>query len=80
MHLIFDILPKWIIFNIWEVEMGRYKKSRKSEYSVPFIPLGDRIHTTKIKDKKTGKTGKGIGWTKGKADDKAWKDLNKKKR
>lgn len=57
--------------------MGRYKKSRKSEYAYP-IPVGPLIHETKIKDKKTGKTGKGLGWTKEKADDRARKDLHKK--
>lgn len=59
--------------------MGRYDKKRKSEYSVPFVPVGPLIHTTKIKDKKTGSTGTGLGWTKEKSDKKAWDNLKKKK-
>ncbi len=59
--------------------MGRYKKKRSSEYSVPLLPLGDLIHTTKTKDTKTGKKGKGVGWSQSKADKKAWKDLRKKR-
>lgn len=58
--------------------MGRYKKKRKSEFAYPF-PAGPLIHETEIKDTKTGKKGKGLGWTKKKADKKAWDKLHKKR-
>jgi hypothetical protein len=33
---------------------------------------------TEIEDTTTGKTGKGVGWTRDKAGSKAWKDLKGK--
>ena len=56
--------------------MGRYKEHKSTESSLPLG--GESIHKTEIEDTVTGETGKGLGWSRDKADSKAWKDLKGK--
>jgi hypothetical protein len=39
---------------------------------------GETLYVTEIEDTANGKTGKGTGWTRDKADSKAWDDLKRK--
>ena len=54
--------------------MGRYKEKRSTESSLP-LGAGETLYVTEIEDIATGKTGRGVGWNRDKADSKAWKDL-----
>ena len=52
------------------------KEKRSTESSLPLG--GETIYETEIEDTVTGKTGKGVGWNRDKADSKAWNDLKGK--
>nr|QNO44577.1 hypothetical protein FCKFGMDP_00002 [Methanosarcinales archaeon ANME-2c ERB4]QNO44991.1 hypothetical protein EEEAIAPH_00011 [Methanosarcinales archaeon ANME-2c ERB4]QNO45069.1 hypothetical protein HIABLJNJ_00006 [Methanosarcinales archaeon ANME-2c ERB4]QNO50323.1 hypothetical protein LKNKCGOP_00001 [Methanosarcinales archaeon ANME-2c ERB4] len=57
--------------------MARYKEKRSTESSLPG-GAGETLYVTEIEDTTTGKIGKSIGWTRDKADRKAWNDLKRK--
>lgn len=54
----------------------RYSKSTKAHDTVPFCSgEWQRYHETKIKDHKTGRTGRGTGNTSKQSKSRAWKNL-----
>lgn len=55
----------------------RYKETRSSETALPFGFGSDMIYKTEFEDKSTGKTVRGYGWTRDKADANARKNLKK---